>query len=298
LSASMRLADNSLLINIATIDLDTLYFSKIWLEDAISEADCRLVRIDWSENCRNPVLPPSLNILTVVGVEDLSPKSRRITFRSARAEAFNSADRIHLRLMLNYQEVMTSGIQPDKSDSLGGEHPKPVWRTYTISSVNPAAGTLKIDFVLHGANGPGANWALQAKPNDRIGTTGAIGKGLRPAQSYLLVGDETSLPAIRRLVASFDETVTAKLLVEVASPHETTPVESKAKIETRWLYREKQGAGSSLPEALRGMEFPDPSSRRFVWVACEAEAAKHIRSVLLDRGISRDEQLVAAYWHI
>ena len=297
LSASLRLGDNCLLVVIATIDLDTLYFSKLWFESAISEACCDLVAIDWRENCRSLTLPPGLRVLTVAGVEELSPKSRRITFRTLHAASFNRVDRIHLRLMLNFEEVMASGIRPEGNETQRGDHPKPVWRTYTISSVNPTADTINVDFVLHGANGPGANWALQAKPDDRVGATGPFGKALHPAQSYLFVGDETSLPAIRRFAASLDETVDVKLVAEVAPQHDTTPIESKAKIETQWIYREKHGSWSGLPDALRRMEFPDPSAKRLVWVACEAEAAKHIRSVLFDRGVSRDEQLVAAYWH-
>ncbi|MCX8995839.1 siderophore-interacting protein [Rhizobiaceae bacterium BDR2-2] len=297
LSAALRLSDSNISVEITAVDTDTLYFSKLWLEDAVSGACDGEGRIEWGENCRSSVLPPGLLVLTVAGVEDLSPKNRRITFRTSHAASFDRADRIHLRLMLNFQEVTASVIRSDANGEPRADHPKPLWRTYTISSVDSVAGTINVEFLLHGANGPGADWARQAKPLDRVGATGPIGKALRPARSYLLAGDETALPAIRRLIASLDETVTVKLVVEVATQQDTIPMESKAMIETRWLYRGKQGSASILPDVLRTMEIPAASSRRFVWAACEADAAKRIRSVLSDRGVKPEEQLVAAYWH-
>ncbi len=41
-------------------------------------------------------------------------------------------------------------------------------RTYTIRDVDPAAGRLSIDFVVHGEESPGSRFAVRARPGDRL----------------------------------------------------------------------------------------------------------------------------------
>ena len=45
----------------------------------------------------------------------------------------------------------------------------PVTRTYTVRRVDQAAGTLDIDFVVHGDEGIAGPWAAAAQPGDRAG---------------------------------------------------------------------------------------------------------------------------------
>ena len=63
---------------------------------------------------------------------------------------------------------------------------------------------LWIDFLQHPAPGirtPGADFARDAKPGDRAALLGPGGGSLPAAQSILLAGDESALPAIARIAA-------------------------------------------------------------------------------------------------
>src|SRR5699024_12049229 len=74
----------------------------------------------------------------------------------------------------------------------------PLRRTYTVHSVDPASKTLKMDFVIHGADGLAGPWAEHAKVGDLLQFSGPGGK-YHPdpeADCHLLVGEDEALQAI------------------------------------------------------------------------------------------------------
>lgn len=81
-------------------------------------------------------------------------------------------------------------------------------RAYTLQDLDPVAGTLSLDFVLHaqeGQAGPAATWAQRALVGERVGVAGPRSGGVElPAQArwILLAGDATALPAIKALPAA------------------------------------------------------------------------------------------------
>ena len=72
-------------------------------------------------------------------------------------------------------------------------------RDYTPRRYDLDTLELDIDFVLHG-DGPASTWAEQAKPGQFLHIGGPRGSMIVPDifDSYLLIGDETALPAIAR----------------------------------------------------------------------------------------------------
>ncbi|MCE3544330.1 siderophore-interacting protein, partial [Escherichia coli] len=91
-----------------------------------------------------------------------------------------------------------------------GRDGRPVWpegddaliaRVYTIRTIDIERGEVDIDMVVHPGNDtPGSTWALNAKPGGIVGMTGPGGGSVEDAGRYLLVGDETALPAIGRIL--------------------------------------------------------------------------------------------------
>jgi NADPH-dependent ferric siderophore reductase len=74
----------------------------------------------------------------------------------------------------------------------------PIMRTYTIRSLDHAAGEMAIDFVVHGDEGVAGPWALAAQPGDELVLQGP-GGAYAPAvdvDAHILIGDEASFPAI------------------------------------------------------------------------------------------------------
>ena len=73
--------------------------------------------------------------------------------------------------------------------------------------------------------------------------------------SWLLVGDETAIPAIRRFAALIPEGVPARIVIEVAS--EADRVEIEAPVEIEWLYRGSDAPASHLIAFVDGLDAAD-----------------------------------------
>src|SRR6266536_2879793 len=67
---------------------------------------------------------------------------------------------------------------------------RPPMRTYTVRARRPAAAEVDVDFVLHGAHGPGSRWAARAQPGDTVAYLGSTGVHCVPsgARWQLLAG--------------------------------------------------------------------------------------------------------------
>ena len=74
-------------------------------------------------------------------------------------------------------------------------------RDFTPRRFDSKTATLVIDFALHDA-GPATRWALGARAGDRLEIGGPKSSKVVPDDfdGYLLVGDESALPAIGRRV--------------------------------------------------------------------------------------------------
>ncbi len=175
---------------------------------------------------------------------------------------------------------------------------KPAARDYTPRHYDAAANTLEIDFVLHG-DGPATAWAARARPGDFLGVGGPRGSFIVPDDFdwYLLIGDETALPAIARRLEELPAGCSAVVVAEVADAGEEQEFKSRAKLETRWLHRNGGEAGDAalLKNAVAGLTLP--SGDGYAWVAAEAATAKALRQYLVEeRGLSKDRVKAAAYW--
>jgi NADPH-dependent ferric siderophore reductase len=87
--------------------------------------------------------------------------------------------------------------------------------------------------------------------------------------------------------------------IEIADPAEEQPLTSAANIDLAWLHRgdAQPGMTTLLEDAVRNVAIPEDGRRGFVWAGCEHKAFRAIRKYLRgDRGLGRDQHLVAAYW--
>jgi NADPH-dependent ferric siderophore reductase len=224
-------------------------------------------------------------------VARLSPRMVRVTFGGeALGEFIWNGPAAHLKLIFADQ---------------GAERPtgeaRPVMRTYTPRRFDLAARELEVDFVIHGA-GPASDWAAQAAPGQTL-TLAGPGRSYAvdpTAHWYLLVGDDTAIPAICTILEVLPATLPKQILLEVTDAREEHALDAPlANAELRWLRRGESAAqaGEALEAAVRALPWPSGSGR--VYVACESGAMRRIRHFLLhERGVPRAHLVTRGYWKL
>jgi NADPH-dependent ferric siderophore reductase len=175
----------------------------------------------------------------------------------------------------------------------------PVTRTYTIRTLDRAAGELAIDFVVHGDEGLAGPWAANVQPGEQISFMGP-GGGYAPAEHvdvHLLVGDESAAPAIAAALDALPETACADVFIETAGPESTVPLREGPGIRTTYVHRDAHGGAYGLPlaQAVRAAEWPDGVVQAFVHG--NAAMIKDLRRYLfLERGLPREQVSISGYW--
>jgi NADPH-dependent ferric siderophore reductase len=235
-------------------------------------------------------------LLTVKRVTNVTPKMLRVTLEGEDLAGFVSAahdDHCKLMFPLPGQDRPVPPAPDAPEDT-----PRPPARDYTPRRYDAAAGELDIDFVLHG-DGPAASWAEQVEPGHFLSVGGPRGSFVvsNDFDWYLLVGDETALPAIGRRLEELPSTTRAIVIAEIADPSEEQPFTSQAQTEVTWVHRGGAEAGdpSLLVDALARAKLP--AGDGYAWAAGEAETAKALRRHLVEeRGHPKEWVKAAAYW--
>ncbi|TIC83218.1 siderophore-interacting protein [Nocardioides sp. GY 10113] len=230
-----------------------------------------------------------LTELTVVATERLTPSMVRLRFRADDLSAFAGSahtDR-YVKLVFGDPAELAAGGRP-------------VMRTYTALEPDVEAGTLSIDFVVHGDEGVAGPWAAAAQPGDTITVRGP-GGAYAPdpdADWHLLAGDEAALPAIRQALTALPAEAVGHVVIEVADADHEQPLHAPAGIGVTWLHRSAGGGRAALVDAVRSLEWLP--GRVHAFVHGEAQAVMHgIRPYLLtERGVPRADASVSGYWRV
>jgi len=240
-----------------------------------------------------------LRVLTVVRTENLTAHMRRITLAGSDLEGFVSpAHDDHVKLFFpapgDTQPVLPAlgkGANPIEY----ADGARPVARNYTPRRYDPVKGELEIDFVLHG-DGPASSWAAQAAIGHTLGVGGPRGSMVVPLDFdwYVLVGDQTALPAIARRLEQLPAGARAIAVIETVDDGEQVALESQAQVEVHWVGRNGR-QGALLLEELQRIALPHDGDG-FVWVACEHAQVKGLRGHFIDAGVPKQHLHVASYW--
>jgi NADPH-dependent ferric siderophore reductase len=176
---------------------------------------------------------------------------------------------------------------------------EPAMRDFTPRAFDAARQTLTIDFALHAA-GPATGWAAAAQPGHTLEVGGPRGSSLVPDDFdwYVLVGDESALPALGRWTEALRADVPVFTFVTVADARETQALSTRASWRPTWLTRGEPGTqdGALLRRALSG--FTPPAGEGFVWIAGEASLVRELRTHFIEERAHPGAWLKAAsYWH-
>lgn len=172
---------------------------------------------------------------------------------------------------------------------------QPVKRTYTIRKLT--SSELTLDFVVHGDEGIAGPWAAGATVGENLYLLGP-GGAYAPdphADSHLLVGDESALPAIVRTIETLPEGTRVDAFLEVADETEEQPIAPRAGLSVHWVHRGADVPGTRLVPAVIAAEWPGGDVQAFVHG--ESRFVKQLRRYLLtERGMDKSRLSISGYW--
>jgi NADPH-dependent ferric siderophore reductase len=234
-------------------------------------------------------------LLEVTAVRRPTPRTVRVTFSGSGLDSLEGWPDQQLKLLFPPPGRPVRLPSDDDDDVMRWyqaylaipEDERPVMRSYTVRSRD--RGTIDVEFVLHAsADGPATTWARTAAPGDVLGRYGPDVAYRRPvpkAETVLLAGDETALPAIATLLSEVDNAVA---FVEVPDAAEEQP------LPVRWLHRDGAPHGTKLLEAVRGASLGPGAA---AWLAGEAGMVRSLRRHLVgERGLAKDVIEFTGYW--
>jgi len=228
--------------------------------------------------------PLKVRRVQVLSTRRLSPNIVSITFGGSELSDFASVGfDDHLKLMLP--------VPGPNGPELPAGAARPVMRDYTPRRFDTQACELDIEFALHG-DGPAASWAAQAQPGQTVGLGGPRGSFVVPLAFdwYLMIGDETALPAIARRLQEFPAGTKAVVVLAV-DPADQRPLDTAADVALHWVSPERE----ALLKAVTDLTLP--SGDGHAWAAGEAGAMAKVREVLIDHhGVARQHCRCSAYW--
>jgi len=244
--------------------------------------------------------PLKFRSLQVQRVEQLTPHMQRVVFGGDELHGFISAapdDHVKLFFPNTSGDIVTPVMGSNGPEYPPGRDYSPM-RDYTPRHYDTSRNELTIDFVLHG-DGSASLWAARAEPGQQIGMGGPRGSVViaNDFDHYVLIGDETALPAIGRWLAEMPETTTADVLVEIPDAEDRQPLPSPAQVTVTWLERRGTSADRSelLEHALRALRIP--AGDTFYWIATESRRARNMRQWLsLERNVPKDWLKAKGYW--
>ena len=164
---------------------------------------------------------------------------------------------------------------------------------------------LEIEFAIHGdpadgTAGVAAAWAATAPVGAVAGVGGPRGSKVltgRP-DAWLLAGDETAVPAMRRFAQAMDADAVGSIHVEVTDAAHALPIDAPAGVRVEQVHRGSGPAGVALAARLDALAAEDrPTGSVFGFVAAEQSIVKPGRALLLDRwSLAPEQMIVKGYW--
>jgi NADPH-dependent ferric siderophore reductase len=157
---------------------------------------------------------------------------------------------------------------------------------------------LTIEIAVHADAGHAGRWATDARPGDRIQFKGPGGSYSPPpeADAYLLVGDESALPAIAACAEAVPSGRPVTAVVEVEDTAGEIALDSPGDLTVHWVHRSgRTDLDRLLADAVAAL--PRPEGRLSAFVHGEATATRAVRRVLLgERRVPAELLSCSPYW--
>jgi len=236
-----------------------------------------------------------MRMLQVRRTQLVAPHLLAVTFAGEDLDDFVSASfDDHVKLFFPAPGETQPHLPNLDPNAAAPDAPRPIARDYTPRRFDPVAGELEIQFVLHG-DGPASSWATQAKPGDYLGIGGPRGSFVIPDgfDWFLMIGDETALPAIGRRLEELPAGKRVIVILEIAEDAQTLTFNTQADAEIIWVRRGSKR--HALEAAVWGLSLPDGEG--YAWAAGESALMREIHYHLIhERGLDKSRIRAASYW--
>ena len=168
-------------------------------------------------------------------------------------------------------------------------------RTFTPRHFDAERLELTLDVVLHD-HGAATDWARRTDVGDEVAISGpGRSETLDPsAQSFLLAGDESAIPAIAQLLETIGRDRSIAVHIEISDPAARVELPDHPNATITWHDAVAGAApGDSFATAIEETSvLPDS-----IWVAGEAATVQRLRTHLFDeRGRTRRNVTARGYW--
>lgn len=237
--------------------------------------------------------PPPFRHASVVAREPVSPFMTRVIVEGPSLAGFAIDEpAASVRLLLPTDGLLTIPEWAGNEFRLSNGE-RALIRTLTPRRFDPQTLELAIDIVHHDG-GIASEWAATASPGDQVAVSGP-GRGYtieNDASGYVLVGDETAIPAICQLLEHLPD---VPITVHIEIRHADARVDLHRTVEQHWhVLGEGAVHGDSVVPLVEGMDLHDGVR---VWAAGEAQAMQRLRKVLFtELGLARSVATVRGYW--
>ncbi|WP_353472804.1 siderophore-interacting protein [Salipiger sp. H15] len=256
------------------------------LDHLLPEAGARM---SWS-GVAEARTPPNFHFATVLSTRRITPNFLRLEMACDGIAALSEGG-MHFSLLLppegsspRWPELTEQGrtIWPDGACALHRA-------AYTFVWLDAAAGRFAFDIFEH-EGGRTTDWARRAAPGETVGIMGPGGGDFPQAECLLLAGDETALPAIRRILEHSPTTRRGTVLIETGSEGDRPELPLPPGMSLRWIPREGGGLEAALAEVT---EIEDG---QHVWLAAEKSVVRAAKAQFKALGLPRELGYFSAYW--
>jgi NADPH-dependent ferric siderophore reductase len=234
-------------------------------------------------------------VLELAHKEHLGPRMIRVVLTGAELEGFEIGEPgASVRLL-----IPTPGsaelVMPEwnGNEFLFTDGNRPIIRTFTPRAMVP--DELVLDIVVH-QGGAASQWATAAEPGAPVAISGP-GRGYEVdelASEFILLGDETAVPAISQLLESIAGSIPVGVDFEVAEDFGQIEMPEHPGATITWHHSRAGEMGDAMLAALQARQL-DATTR--IWCAGEAATMHRIRGYLFKKaGVPRSRATVRGYW--
>ncbi len=165
------------------------------------------------------------------------------------------------------------------------------WRkpVYTVRRISPEGDWIETDIALFDGGRTGA-WCQRVPPGTEIAVTGPNGGALRRASWLGLIGDETAMPVIYRMLEAAAPGTKGTAVLLLRDPADAQPVKAPEGVNLR-IERMHVTDPVALLEPLSV-----PGGDAYVFFAAERAQVSRARALLKARGLSSRAFTAASYW--
>ena len=241
--------------------------------------------------------PPPLRSLTVVRTEARSPRMMRVVLGGPELAGLEIPDPASsVRLLVAWPGEPFELPNWNGNEFLLADGRRPALRTFTPVSLTD--DELTLDVVRH-PGGAISDWAETVTPGAPCAVSGpGRGEAIDPeAERYVLLGDETAIPAIEQLLRVIADGTDVDVHIEIVADDARVDLPTHPRAAVIWhVAGAGDPPGTTLRRAIEQTEIDDGTR---VWAAGEAAAVQAIRKHLFDeRGTPRSHTTIRGYWKV